>query len=79
MRRSRTHKVCGVCIVQNASRDHCDVVRAPEVDKEEEADEVPIVEVSDTVVDPRTVVVHAQNTAGVTLLEKARRSKHVCY
>ena len=45
------------CARQYALREHNNMIRACEVDIEQEADEVAVVEVADTVVHPRTVVV----------------------
>lgn len=49
--------------IQYAAADHDKMVEACDVDVEQEADEVCVIVVADTVGDPRTVVVHAQHAA----------------
>jgi hypothetical protein len=43
---------------------HRDMICTGDIDKEEEANEIPIIMVSNTVVDPRTVMVLGKNESG---------------
>ena len=54
---SISHQVVSPKSIKDTTSNHGDVVGASKVDKEEEADEVPVVVESDAVVHPRTVVV----------------------
>jgi hypothetical protein len=52
-----SHPVVSPEGIKDTTSKHGDVVGAGKVDKEEETDEVPVVEETDTVVYPRTVMI----------------------
>lgn len=55
--RLKTDPIVCIHCSKNTARNHGEVIRACEIDKEQKADEVPVVKVPHTVVYPRTVVI----------------------